>query len=261
MWSVYRIAGDTLDSGWVKLHRKIRDHWIWQDPNYLKWWIDLLMLVNHSPAKVLINGKPILIQRGMYHTSETKLSERWYIDRRTVSRFLKMLESDDMITVNKRRQDGTTVKVNNYAAYQGVFDGDMHNEMDNGIHNESASKAHQNVHKQELNNNKNSKNEKNSNIGGLRPPAPTSKKFIIPTVEEITAYCADRHNGIDAEHFHDHYTARGWILSNGKKMVDWKASVRTWEKNERERGRPNGNSNGYTSKDARTAVPQYGTVL
>ena len=62
------------------------------------------------------------------------------------------------------------------------------------------------------------------------------KRFVPPTVEEIKAYCDERGSyWIDPEHFVDYYEARGWILSNGKKMVDWKATVRTWEKNEKER--------------------------
>ena len=55
--------------------------------------------------------------------------------------------------------------------------------------------------------------------------------FKPPTVEEVAAYCRERNNGIDAEYFVDYQTARNWILSNGKKCKDWRATVRTWEKN------------------------------
>ena len=55
--------------------------------------------------------------------------------------------------------------------------------------------------------------------------------FTPPTLAEITAYCKERNNGIDAEYFLDYQTARNWVLSNGKKCKDWKATIRTWEKN------------------------------
>ena len=55
------------------------------------------------------------------------------------------------------------------------------------------------------------------------------KRFVPPTVEEVGAYCKERNNGIDPAHFVDYYTARGWVLSNGKKASDWRACVRTWE--------------------------------
>lgn len=34
----------------------------------------------------------------------------------------------------------------------------------------------------------------------------------------------------EADAFYDHHTARGWVLSGGKKMVDWKAAMRTWKR-------------------------------
>lgn len=52
-----------------------------------------------------------------------------------------------------------------------------------------------------------------------------------PTVLEVAEYCKERGNGIDPELFVDHYQARGWKLSNGRIVKDWRACVRTWEKN------------------------------
>ena len=69
------------------------------------------------------------------------------------------------------------------------------------------------------------------NIMADKPPKRTRKIFKIPTVEEITSYCQQRHNEIDPQYFHDYQQARDWILSNGKRMVDWQATIRTWEKN------------------------------
>lgn len=81
---------------------------------------------------------------------------------------------------------------------------------------------------------------KNNNIGennapqpenSVKPDKPKRKKFVIPTVEEVQAYCDERGNNIDAQHFIDYYSARGWML--GKNHIkDWKACVRTWERND-----------------------------
>ena len=60
---------------------------------------------------------------------------------------------------------------------------------------------------------------------------PKRNKFVIPTVEDVQEYCDERGNNIDAQHFVDYYSARGWML--GKNHIkDWKACVRTWERNE-----------------------------
>lgn len=60
-------------------------------------------------------------------------------------------------------------------------------------------------------------------------------RFEPPTVEEVYNYCQERNNGIDAEKFVDYYQARGWELSKGRKVKDWKACVRTWEGNAKEK--------------------------
>lgn len=59
---------------------------------------------------------------------------------------------------------------------------------------------------------------------------PTRKRFIPPTIEEVQAYCQERQNDVDAEKFINHYTSNGWMVGKNK-MQDWKAAVRTWERN------------------------------
>jgi hypothetical protein len=58
----------------------------------------------------------------------------------------------------------------------------------------------------------------------------TSKRFLIPSILEISTYCQERKNEINAEQFYDHYQSNGWMVGKNK-MKDWKAAVRTWEKN------------------------------
>ena len=73
-------------------------------------------------------------------------------------------------------------------------------------------------------------------------PQQTRTHFTPPTLEEVKAYCIERNNNIDAEYFIDFQEARGWVLSNGKKMKDWKATIRTWERNNYNRKPVNKNS-------------------
>ncbi len=60
--------------------------------------------------------------------------------------------------------------------------------------------------------------------------APEKLKFVIPTLKQVAAYCRERNNTIDAVHFMDHYKSNGWKVGKNS-MKDWKAAVRTWEKN------------------------------
>lgn len=57
-----------------------------------------------------------------------------------------------------------------------------------------------------------------------------NESFKKPTLEEVNEYCKERNNGIDAEYFIDFYESKNWMIGKSK-MKDWKACVRTWEKN------------------------------
>lgn len=60
----------------------------------------------------------------------------------------------------------------------------------------------------------------------------TSNKRIMikPTLEEVNAYCIERNNFISAEKFINYYESNGWMVGRNK-MKDWKATIRTWEFN------------------------------
>ena len=59
------------------------------------------------------------------------------------------------------------------------------------------------------------------------------KRFVPPTLEEVKDYCSERKNNVDAERFFDYYSANGWVQGKNKPIKDWKACVRTWEKNDK----------------------------
>lgn len=77
--------------------------------------------------------------------------------------------------------------------------------------------------------------KENGKLGGRpkkddKPKEP--KKTTKPTLQEIQAYCQERKNTVNAEKFLDYYQANGWKVGKNS-MKDWKAAVRTWEKNEK----------------------------
>ena len=56
------------------------------------------------------------------------------------------------------------------------------------------------------------------------------KRFEKPTLSESKAYCIERNNNVDAQHFFDYYESNGWKVGKNS-MKNWQAAVRTWEKN------------------------------
>ena len=142
-----------LSNGWIKLHRKILDCFIWQDKPYDKAraWIDLLLIAMHHDKKMLIDDEVVMIQRGSFMTSIVKLADRWGWSRNKVVRYLDMLESEHMLNT-KRTPKGTLVTIVKYDNYQlSDMSCESTNESTNGATDESADESQ----------NKNIKNEKN----------------------------------------------------------------------------------------------------
>ena len=74
---------------------------------------------------------------------------------------------------------------------------------------------------------------------GDKSPKPKRKRFVIPTVEEVSEYLqSEGHPNPTgtAKDFWDYWQTWEW-KRKGTQMSDWKASVRTWVKNERNFGR------------------------
>lgn len=75
----------------------------------------------------------------------------------------------------------------------------------------------------------NSISNSNINNNSTNNKESTNNRFTPPTLEEVTAYCEERQNNVDAQRFIDFYASKGWLVGKSK-MKDWKASVRTWER-------------------------------
>jgi uncharacterized protein YdaU (DUF1376 family) len=67
-----------------------------------------------------------------------------------------------------------------------------------------------------------------------KPPkaksATPARAFQKPGLEEVADYCRERGNQVDPQQWIDHYSANGWKVGRSD-MKDWKAAIRTWEKN------------------------------
>lgn len=72
-----------------------------------------------------------------------------------------------------------------------------------------------------------------SPLPGDVPTKSSQKRFQKPTVGEIDAYCKERGNGVDPQRFFDYYESKGWVVGKSP-MKDWKAAVRTWERQDKD---------------------------
>ena len=59
-----------------------------------------------------------------------------------------------------------------------------------------------------------------------KPPHP---RFIPPTVDEVKAYCQERHSSVDPVAFVSFYESKGWMVGKNK-MRSWKSAISSWER-------------------------------
>lgn len=105
--------------GWISLHRKIRDNWIWTDPVKLKWWLDIVMEVNHKARKVNIGLHIVDCGRGQSIRSLQGWAERWNVSKSSARHFLNLLHGDSMIILENIKIS-TRITVCNYDNYNNV---------------------------------------------------------------------------------------------------------------------------------------------
>lgn len=105
--------------GFFKVDRQIFDHWLWEDKPFSKGqaWIDLIGLANYEDGKTPYQGKVITCKRGTIYRSISYLADRWGWSRDKTRNFLKLLESDNMITL-KATTNQTTITLVNYGKFQ-----------------------------------------------------------------------------------------------------------------------------------------------
>ena len=105
--------------GYVKIHRTILNHWIWQIKPFSKGqaWIDLLLMANHDDNDIAIGNEILNVQRGAFVTSELKLMDRWGWSKSKVRAFLKLLEKEKMI-IKSSDSKRTGITLCNYSVWQ-----------------------------------------------------------------------------------------------------------------------------------------------
>ena len=124
---------DNKKQGYILLHRSLNRHWLWQDPEKLRAWLDILLECNHSENSVVIGMQLFKVKRGESIKSIQTWAHRWNWSRSKTMRFLKCLQSDSMIDL-KPNSKTTHITVLNYESYQ---DGRTSNEHQSNINRTS----------------------------------------------------------------------------------------------------------------------------
>lgn len=189
---------------YIKLSRNILN-WEWySDINTCRLFIHMLLRANWTEGKF----RGTTVPRGSFISSIGKLAEETQLTTDEVRTAIKHLICTKEIT-KQSYSKYTVFTVNNYDLYQNV-------PSKTPSSSQPIPKLFPTIEEyKEIN------KKEDTNV--------SKKKFEPPSVDEVRAYCAERHNGVDAQSFVDFYTSKGWMVGKNR-MKDWKAAVRTWER-------------------------------
>ena len=154
----------------------------------------------------------------------------------SVNRSISILKSFGLLEL---KEDGTYVLPKVASMIDSASDSDGARRM-RRLREQNVQSCEQNVQESEQNvtdvrtkRDENKSKSKSKSIEIDKRDSIKRKTFSKPTLEEISAYCQERNNSVDAQRFFDYYEAKGWVVGKSP-MKDWKAAVRTWERNESE---------------------------
>lgn len=200
--------------GYIYLWRALTE-WEWYtDINVKVLFIHLLLKANHKDK----TWRGIEIKRGSFLTSREVLAFETGLSEMQVRTALKKLKNTNEIEI-KTTSQYSIITVNNYELYQN----------NNQQNNQQVTNEYP-TNNQQVTTTNNDK-EMNNNVNNIiNRETKNNKNFIIPSLEEIKNYCIERKNNINADHFYDYYSSKGWMIGKNK-MKDWKAAVRNWERN------------------------------
>ena len=195
-----------MNRGYVKLWRKSLDAGWLQNHQLWAFWSWSLMKATYKEFDQIVGFQTIHLMPGDFIFGRKKAAKELKISDRSIRTILNFLKTSGNLTI-KTTNKFSIISIANWETYQQTeIISDQQSDQPPTSHRPATD------HKQEVKEYKNKRN----NI------------FIVPSLEEITAYCKERKNQINPQTFLDHYTGNGWMVGKNK-MKDWKAVTRTWE--------------------------------
>ena len=116
-------------AGWIKISTDIAKHWIWNDAERLKWWIDILFMASWKENKQLVGKQLVSLRRGQLIASISFLCKRWGRSRSMVEPFLTLLHEEGMIS-KEVGNNVSIITVLNYEKYQANNSTDVNTHID-----------------------------------------------------------------------------------------------------------------------------------
>lgn len=202
--------------GWIKLHRRLLDSAVFQNPDLLKMWVWCMLKASHKDRKMMIGLTETTLKKGEFITGRNAGSSELNMNPSSFYRYLKALQKVQLVEL-KPNNKNTIVSICKWDVYQG-------SDSEERTTDEQQMNNKRTTDEQQMNTNKNVKNEKNEKnvvVVNHEPPPPQLKDVFT------TQDYADATQG------------KGWPKAEVKKFCDFNAkglmtpneAVKAWDKN------------------------------
>ncbi len=215
-------------SGWIKIHRKLFDHWCSSDPNFIAVWVRLLSDANHQGSKALFNSSVIEIKRGSLIFGREVFSSKTGVSVSKLRRIMDIFVSEGMISQQKTNKY-TIVSITCYEKYQ---------VNDQQTTNKTPTKRQQNATSKEVEEVEEVKEKiEGTAFAVLKPKVKTNAKKgqRLPEgwapSETLAKSIADRENLTAEQISNEAYRfCNYWLAASGSKAIklDWDRTFRNW---------------------------------
>jgi hypothetical protein len=143
-------------AGWIKLHRKLKDSLVFDNPDLLKVWIWCLLKATHDDYTQMIGLQEVELKKGQFIFGRKVAANELKMSESKTYRLIKKLENMQNLNI-KANNKFSVITIENWEIYQ----------SDNN-NNEQQSEQQMNnkrtTNEQQMNTNKNIKNNKNISI-------------------------------------------------------------------------------------------------
>ena len=106
-----------MPEGWIKLHRSLLNHMIFDNPKLLKVWNWCLLKARHEQGEIYFVRQKVFLQPGQFVFGRKKAAQELGMPPTTVWDYMKILEADRSIDISSTARY-SIISITNWAHYQ-----------------------------------------------------------------------------------------------------------------------------------------------
>ncbi|EOI89195.1 DnaD domain-containing protein [Enterococcus faecalis EnGen0298] len=114
-----------MNTGYIKLYRKVTNSFVWTNSDMFKLWILCLMKASHEDRKFLFNGQEVRLTSGQFVTGAHAIAKEYNegvssdkaIAWRTLWRWLKKFENEELLTIQSNARY-SVITIKKWSDYQ-----------------------------------------------------------------------------------------------------------------------------------------------